>query len=151
MNPINKGINCYIEDINFLFICYFLNGNKELINFNITIQHQNNDTLDFVYEVTDIFNYTNFINNNTIIIPSVLNNRLKFFYCIYCQEEFNIIIKRPYNYVSNVKIYNFYCKNNETIILFSVIKDKPNEISSDADLKKYNNEQNLCLDNMESI
>ena len=25
MNPINRGINCYIKDINFLFFCYFLN------------------------------------------------------------------------------------------------------------------------------
>ena len=33
--------------------------------------------------------------------------------------------------------------------LFSL--KKPNDIASDADLKKYNNEQNLCLDNMESI
>jgi hypothetical protein len=122
MNPINRGINCYIEDINFLFICYFLNEKKQLIKFKVERQHQNNDTLDFFYEILDIPNYINYVNNNTIIMPSVLKNRLKFFSCLYNQEDFDIIIQRPDGYFSSVKEYAFNCNKNKKIILFSVLK-----------------------------
>ena len=122
MNPINKGISCYIKDKDFLFICYFINEEKKLIEFKINKLHQK-DRLDYSYQPLEISNYVNYINNYTLVMPSVLKNRLKFFSCLYCQgDSFDIIINRPIGYQSNIKTYEFSCDNGEKIFLFSIFK-----------------------------
>ena len=172
MNPFNRGISCYIKNINFTFLCYFLNEEKKLLEFKVVKDHQN-DKLIFSFKSENIPNYERYIKNNTLIMPSFLKERLKFFSCLYFfrNDSFGIIIKRPENFDNDVKNYVFYCDKNEKIVLFSVLKNycnsnsvlekfyskidvnsliKPETIELDADLSIMNNQQSLCLDDMES-
>ena len=178
MNPINKGISCYINDKDFLFFCYFINEEKKLIEFKINKIHQE-DRLDYSFQPSEISNYINYINNYTLVMPSFLKNRLKFFSCLYCQgDSFDIIINRPIGYQSNIIIYEFSCDNNEKIFLFSIFKKtcsgygdncnnklenlqfdniklcwlkKPESIQSDAVLSDTGYNTALYLDNMETL
>ena len=178
MNPINKGISCYIKELDFLFLCYFINEEKKLIEFKVNKTHQE-DRLDYSYKPSEISSYVNYINNYTLVMPSVLKNRLKFFSCLYCQgDSFDIIIKRPSGYQSKIKTYEFSCDNGEKIFLFSVFKTscsgygddcqnklenlnfnntklywlkKPYDIRSNAELSDSEHNTALYLDNMETL
>ena len=139
------------------------------------------DRLDYSYQPLEISNYVNYINNYTLVMPSVLKNRLKFFSCLYCQgDSFDVIIKRPTYYQSNIKTYNFSCDNGGKIFLFSILKiactsnsyvncqnelenlrfdniniklnwlKKQNDITLDAVLSDTEYNTKLYLDNMES-
>ena len=53
MNPINRGISCYIKDKNFIFLCYFLDEKKKILEFKVDNDHPNH-SLIFSYK-SEIF------------------------------------------------------------------------------------------------
>ena len=139
IDPINKGISCYAKDKTFQINCVFINEGKKVNN--ITLTKKGGNVLSSIKE-EDIQNYNNYINNNTLIIPTDLTYKLKFFSCSYYQtdELFNIFIKRPSISQNNIKTHTFTCNNNEKLFLFDILNK---ECSSHIDCTRYIDHKNF--------
>ena len=152
LNPLNKGINCHTRDNEYRFTCFFLNKEKKVIQMEInTINGTHNTNITFK---TATIKNSYVLDNNTLIMSSLYNNKFKLFSCYKCSESdyFNIYAKNngnidfdlnivgPPSFVNNVEFKNFQCKNNENITLFAVFKDQnfPNMVSY-TDYKGFTN------------
>ena len=134
MDPINKGINCHTKDIEFKFICFYINKDKNIIEMNINTINRTN----MVYSLSKIVKTEeniNFIDNNTFIMSSLFKNKLKFFSCLICDMNysFSIYVNKNRNldfneirFSSNIiknddfKRFDFICNKDQNMILFTV-------------------------------
>ena len=137
LNPLNKGINCHTRDDDFRFTCFYLNKEMKVIQMEInTINVTHNTNITFK---TATIKNSHVLDNNTLIMSSLYNNKFKLFSCYKCSESdyFNIYAKNngnidfdlnivgPPNFVNNIETFsNFNCQSNENIISFAVFKDK---------------------------
>ena len=130
MKPINNIINCHFESKS---KCYYINQDKDIVEMTITVNNFALSSIDFkTVKITD----NNFINNNTFIMSSLLNNKFKLFSCYNYNEKktFNIYLKKRGNfdsafknqqdYVNDMKQLDFVCNNKEKLILFAVLNEE---------------------------
>ena len=145
LDPINKGINCHTKDIEFKFICFYINKDKNIIEMDINTINRTN----MVYSLSKIVKTEeniNFIDNNTFIMSSLFKNKLKFFSCLICDMNysFSIYVNKNRNLdfnefriSSNIiknddfKRFDFICNKDQNMILFTIFNNK-NFLSVDS-------------------
>ena len=145
LDPINKGINCHTKDIEFKFICFYINKDKNIIKMDINTINRTN----MVYSLSKIVKTEeniNFIDNNTFIMSSLFKNKLKFFSCLICDMNysFSIYVNKNRNLdfdeiriSSNIiknddfKRFDFICNKDQNMILFTIFNNK-NFLSVDS-------------------
>lgn len=79
MNPINNFINCHYLLTDDTIKCFYINKTKDLIKMDMKVNANSNSiTATFT---TAKFKDSNFIDNNTIIMTSIINdNKYKYFF-----------------------------------------------------------------------
>ena len=138
LDPINKGINCHTKDIEFKFICFYINKDKNIIEMDINTINRTN----MVYSLSKIVKTEeniNFIDNNTFIMSSLFKNKIKFFSCLICDMNysFSIYVNKNRNLdfnefriSSNIiknddfKKFDFICNKDQNMILFTVFNSQ---------------------------
>ena len=122
LDPLNKGINCQTRDMDFEFICFYMNKNKEVIQMNIKLI-DNSYNVSIEYQVGKIDNSDDLKENDTLIMSSLFMGKYKFFYpennfdfSIYVKEatEFNF---SP-NSVNSIRQFEFHKNDNNNRYMY---------------------------------
>ena len=143
LNPLNKGINCQARDMDFKFICFYINKNKEIIQMDIKpIDNSYNVSIEF--QISRIHNSDALKENDTIIMSSLFMGKYKFFYPN-GNFDFSIYVKQATEFdfssgsVNSIRQFEFYKNDNNNrnmYFTFAIFKvNSPNEFND------YLNEQ----------
>ena len=144
-NPLNKGINCHTKDMEYNLTCFYLNKYINVIKIQVIYMMESN-SVRTIFKNFDIQPNSYYINNNSIIMSFLYNNKFKFFSCFLFNESVSFYAyanDAPPNVdnYNNFRAFEFKCEKKEKMILFSVFKNK-NEISS-YQFQKTANKENL--------
>ena len=135
LNPINKGINCHTQDMEYNFSCFYINKEKNIIQMDINPIYETNQTFNYFKTLNVGKKYI--INANTLIMSFLFKNKFKYFSCNNYQANFGFHIyfnDGPSTNFNNYQDIFFKCKDGIKMVLFGVFDESCNNCQNYKEL-----------------